>query len=531
MSLRVVNSLVRLALCGLALTLPPQSATAQQDAASATPADRFIVLSEFQVWADAASPKVFDELSQLYNEKGRSHIFDLYPRYELFVWDAKRMRRWVDEAKALGCFNLFCLGDDTRTAQGHLFDNDGVNPKLKEFLFSTVTYAHQQGFLVGVEPTHLPPHRTRESFAAWLKTWLGPQVPQASRPDIIKLSIEWFGGWSANPEMATEVEAFFQAVHEVSPSTLVYLDSIGGFWRHPQTFHRWLLKRHPGTILSHYLNTDQIPAFRAIGARNLMVQVNPSEKLKEAGQFFIYHDFTVKLLKDVVRQRVRFVSLAGVNFGYRRYNYELFLNVIRPHLKLARSLDEVRAALVLEAPRDAPSIDDVTASLLELARKQAEERIRREPPIPLNRVGRPAYFGDTNGGWMIGLSRLGDGQSGGKFTGAYTEPIRRRPVKATFGVDLGEDTEVRRIDFVPCLSEQDPEYVARRLHLEYRHQSVWKPIPGAAWHDNRRRRLRLTLPNPVTADAIRLVVTDQTDDGKGNYRACCQELAVNRNYD
>ncbi len=502
-------------------------ATAQEASGDRTDPEPFIVLSEFQVWADAASPEVFRQLSRRYNQTGRSHVFELYPRYDLFEWNAKRMRGWVDEAKSLGCFNLFCLGDDTRTAQGHLFDNDGVNPKLAEFLFSTVAYAHEQGFLVGVEPTHLPPQRTRQSFAKWLHTWLGPQIPRESRPDIIKLSIEWFGGWSLNPEMAVEVEAFFEAVKEVSPDTLIYVDSIGGFWRQPQVFHRWLLKRYPGTIISHYLNTDQIPAFRAIGAHNLMVQVNPSEKLKEGGQFFIYHDFTVKLLKDVVHHRVRFISLAGVNFGYQRYNYELFLDVIRPHLKLARSVAELRRELVMKPPSQGPSTADVADSLVKLARKRAEEQIRNEPPVPLNPSGRPAYFGETADGWIIGLNRLSDGRSGGKFEGAYTQPPRRRPVKATFGVDWGAEIEVRRIMVVPCLAESGPEYVATRFHLEYLRAGEWKPVPGARRRDNRRRRILFVLDQPVTAEAVRLVVAAQSDDGKGNYRACCQELAVN----
>jgi len=31
---------------------------------------------------------------------------------------------------------------------------------------------------------------------------------------------------------------------------------------------------------------------------------------------------------------------------------------------------------------------------------------------------------------------------------------------------------------------------------------------------------------PSRTDAVRLVVEKETDDGKGNYRACCQELVV-----
>lgn len=496
-----------------------------QGTASSEP---FVVLSEFQVWADPSGPEVFRELSRLYNAKGRSHIFDLYPRYELFVWDRALTRKWVDEAKSLGCFNLFCLGDDVRTAKGHLFDDEGVDPQLREFLFDAVAYAHEQGFLVAIEPTHLPAIRTRESLRPWLETWLGSGVPAASRPDIVKVSLEWFGGWLTNPEIATEVEAFFEAVRDVSPATMVYLDSIGGFWREPQVFHRWLIARFPGTILSHYLNTEQIPAFREIGARNLMVQINPSETFEEAGQFFIYHDITVRQLKDVVAQRLRFVSLAGVNYGYNRTNYEQFLEVLRPHLKLARTLDEVRAALDTTPPPAKPSAEEVAKALVEIARQSAAKVLESEPVPPLNPAGRPAWFGETSDGWIRGLGKLADGLSGAKFEGAYTEPIRRRPVRATFGVDLGSPIEVISVLVVPCLAESGPEYVARELRLEFLAGGKWQRIPGAEWRENRARRIVFRPKNPLIAEAVRVVILSQSDDGKGNYRACCQELAINR---
>lgn len=499
----------------------------QDKAPSQVASERFVVLSEFQVWADAAGPEVSRELSRLYNAKGRSHIFDLYPRYELFVWDRELTRKWVDEAKSLECFNLFCLGDDVRTAKGHLFDDKGVNPQLREFLFDAVAYAHEQGLLVAIEPTHLPNLRTRESLRPWLATWLGPKAPASSRPDVVKVSLEWFGGWLTNPEIAAEVEAFFEAVHDVSPGTMVYLDSIGGFWREPQVFHRWLIARFPGTILSHYLNTEQIPAFRAIGARNLMVQINPSETFEEAGQFFIYHDITVRQLRDVAAQRLRFVSLAGVNYGFNRTNYEQFLEVLRPHLNLARTLEEVREALDMTPPPTKPSVEEVAAALVERARKSAEEQIRREPAAPLNKAGRPAWFGETPDGWIRGLSGLADGLSGAKFEGAYTEPIRRRPARATFGVDMGAPTELRSVRVVPCLAEIGPEYVARELRLEYLADGKWQTLPGAQWRDNQARSLTFRLRAPVTAEAVRVVILSQSDDGKGNYRACCQELAVN----
>ena len=69
-------------------------------AAESTP-EKFVVLSEFQVWADAATPEVYKKLNELYLTRGRCHSFMLYPHYENFVWDAERMRHWVDEAVAL----------------------------------------------------------------------------------------------------------------------------------------------------------------------------------------------------------------------------------------------------------------------------------------------------------------------------------------------------------------------------------------------------------------------------------------------
>ncbi len=329
-------------------------------------AERFIVLSEFQVWADAATPEVFKKLNRLYISKGRSHVFMLYPHYEYFVWEFRRVKHWIDEAHELGAFNLFCLGDDTRSAEGHLFTSDGLNPRLSDFFFKTVAYAHEKGFMVGVEPTGLPEKRDEAHFKKWLETWIGESIPGKSRPDVIKLSIEWFGAYKKNPRMAGEVAAFFTACREVNPRVLVYVDSINGIWRRPQVFHKWLLGRFPGTILSHYLNTSQVEAFRAMGARNMMVQVNPCEVWGRGGQFFIYYDKTVDSLKDVVKKRVRFLSLAGVNYGYNRYEYDLFLEVVRPHLDLAGNLEELKKAVVKDAIRNPPTEEAVRRWILGL---------------------------------------------------------------------------------------------------------------------------------------------------------------------
>jgi hypothetical protein len=90
-----------------------------------------------------------------------------------------------------------------------------------------------------------------------------------------------------------------------------------------------------------------------------MVQINPSELEKPAGQFFIYHRETVASLQEVVRKQVRYVSLAGVNFGYSRYNYDLFLDVIRPHLALAPDLETLRKSLRPDEITGTTTKDDV----------------------------------------------------------------------------------------------------------------------------------------------------------------------------
>ncbi len=308
--------------------------------------ERFIVLSEFQVWADAVGPEVFKELNKLYLKTGRSHIFQLYPRYDYYVWELARMQHWVDEAVTLGAFNVFCMGDDIRTARGHLFTPEGLNPHYRDFLFQTVSYAHQRGLMVAIEPLALPEVKDQQHLTPWLRSWLGPEIPRDARADIVKLSIEWFVRSGDSTRLRQEVEAFFTACRQVNPEVFIYVDSIGGKWRQPQPFHHWLLRRFPGTIISHYLNTQQVEAFRAIGARNMMVQINPSEIMGRGGQFFIYYPETVSFLKDVVNKRVRYLSLAGVNFGYNRYDYDLFLEVVRPHLDLAPNLEALRKTLL-----------------------------------------------------------------------------------------------------------------------------------------------------------------------------------------
>jgi len=486
--------------------------------------ERFILLSEFEVWADAAGPEVFRKLNELYLVHGRSHVFSLYPHYDYFVWEFPRMRHWVDEAVALGAFNVFCIGDDTRMAKGHIFGPDGINPELADVFFRTVSYAHGRGLMVAVEPVGLPKRRDVEHFKPWLKSWLGPQVAPEARANIIKLSIEWFDAYRYNPEIDREVAAFLTACREVNPRVLVYIDSIGGPWRRPQPFHRRLLDRFPGTIISHYLNTNQVDAFRAIGARNLMVQINPCETADRGGQFFIYHEKTVEFLEDVVAKHVRYVSLAGVNFGYSRYNYDLFLEVIRPHLKLARTVKDLRAGIVPDRIVNPATEEEVRSWLLEKRREAAEND--REPPIPRNAAGRPACLGTASPGCRV--RRLGailDGKIGPRFAGAYTDPYLRKPVEAVFSLDFGAVRKIHEIRVVPCLHPAETTYIATDFHLEYRRNGKWQTIPGGAVEGNRQPEVKFDFP-PCEADAVRIAIQSETDDRKGNYRACCQELAV-----
>jgi hypothetical protein len=363
----------------LRLLLLPLLWIAAPAAPAETPAqpEKFIVLSEFQVWADAAGPQTYDALNKLYLERGRCHAFNLYPHYEYFVWDAKRMEHWVDEAVALGTFNLFCIGDDIRTPEGYLFTPEGLNPKLEQAFFEIVEYAHQKGLMVAVEPVKMPSPRDESHFMPWLETWIGKKVPKARRADIIKLSIEWFDGYrygGSPPNIAHEVEAFFEAVRKVNPDTLVYVDSIGGRWLKPQLFHRWLLSRYPGTIISHYLNTQQVEAFHQMGARNMMVQINPCEVGPGACHLFLYCDDTVKSLKDVVKKRVRYLSLAGVNYAYNRTDFDHFLDVVRPHLALARDVASLRRAIVPDEITAPATKEDVRARhLKELEQKKGRQ--------------------------------------------------------------------------------------------------------------------------------------------------------------
>jgi hypothetical protein len=365
---------MRLAFLSLLLVMLPSPATGTAPSDS----DRFVVLSEFQVWADAAGPETYDALNKLYLERGRCHAFNLYPHYEYFVWDAKRMKHWVDEAVALGTFNVFCIGDDIRTPEGYLFTREGLNPRLAQTFFEIVEYAHQKGLMVAVEPVKMPSPRDEDHIVPWLETWIGKQVPKSRRADIVKLSIEWFDGYrygGSPPNIAHEVEAFFEAVRKVNPDTLVYVDSIGGQWLKPQLFHRWLLSRYPGTIVSHYLNVGQVDAFRKMGARNMMVQINPCEVGPGGCHLFLYFDDTVKSLKDVVKKRVPYLSLAGVNYAYNRTDFDHFLDVVRPHLALARDVASLRRAIVPDEIAEPATKEDVKAQhLKEWEQKQQKKQ-------------------------------------------------------------------------------------------------------------------------------------------------------------
>jgi hypothetical protein len=339
--------------------------------ARAQKSDPFIRLVEFQIWADWRGPEVPRLLSNLYNEKGRSHNFQLQPRYELFLWDEGRVRGWVDEAIKLGCFNLFSIGDDTRVSEGYLFTTEGLNPSFRDFYFNSVAYAHKHGLMAAVEPRALPKPVTRENVRKWAVSFLDPSLGRDKVTDIVKMSIEWFDAYKHNPNIAEETEAFIEGVRSVNPGVLVYLDSIGGRWRQVRQFHNWIMGRYPEMIISHYLNADQVEAFRAAGAANMMVQINPQEFQPDDGQFFVFHDRTVKILKEVVAKKVPLLSISGVNYGYSHYNYDLFLDILRPHLNLVRTVPELRAVLGKNRPVNKAAPADVRAEELETQRKRA----------------------------------------------------------------------------------------------------------------------------------------------------------------
>jgi hypothetical protein len=320
-------------------------------AAAAAP-EKFIVYSEFQVFADPVGPETYRALNEYYIEHGTCRASVLYRRgkgYDYYIWDNERTKFWVDECLALGTFNVFGLGDDTETGRGRLFTTEGVNPALADVLFGTIEYAHRRGLLVAVEPAALPNVRDREHFEKWFAAWLGPDVPKARRADIVKLSVEWFGGGRKElpKNMVEELDAFIQAAKKVNPDVLVYFDSIGGRWYEPQALHRWLLSAYPGTMVSIYRHTPNVDSFREMGARNMMVQINPCEAGRGTGcHLFLYFDATVNSLKEVVAKRVCYLSLAGANYAYNRRDFDLFLEVIRPHLRLAADMNSLRKSIV-----------------------------------------------------------------------------------------------------------------------------------------------------------------------------------------
>jgi hypothetical protein len=344
--------------------LLPLVLTVAGSAAAAAP-EKFIVFSEFQVFADAVGPETYRALNEYYIQYGRCRASCLYRRgkgYDYYIWDMERTKHWVDECVALGAFNVFGMGDDTQTGRGGLFTAEGVNPALADVLFGTIEYAHRRGLMVAIEPAALPKVRDQEHFEKWFAAWLGPNVPKARRADIIKLSIEWFGGGRKEvpKNLAEELDAFMKATKKVNPDVLVYFDSIGGRWYEPQVLHRWLLSAYPGTMVSLYRHTANVYGFREMGARNMMVQINPCEAGRGTGcHLFLYFDDTVNSLKEVVKKRVCYLSLAGVNYAYSRRDFDLFLDVIRPHLCLAADMNSLRKSIVPDEVRQPATKEDV----------------------------------------------------------------------------------------------------------------------------------------------------------------------------
>ena len=109
-------------------------------------------------------------------------------------------------------------------------------------------------------------------------------------------------------------------------------------------------------------------AYRDMGARNMMVQINPCEVGPGACHLFIYFDKTVASLKDAIDKRVPYLSLAGVNYAYSRRDFDLFLDVIRPHLLLAPDLPSLRKTIVPDEIGQPVNKEGVKTLLLESAK-------------------------------------------------------------------------------------------------------------------------------------------------------------------
>ncbi|MBI2844168.1 MAG: hypothetical protein HYX78_12270 [Armatimonadetes bacterium] len=326
---------------------------------------RHILLSAFQIWADftEGAPEGLSTGTVAQETPGLNR-----------VWELGRIKHWIDEAVSLGCFNAIDLGDDHEPEGGRLFTPDGINPRYGDLLGDAVEYAHSKGLMAMVEPWDLqipqePVERIdrakhKATCIRWAKSFLDPKLGSRT-PDIVKLSLEPLGAYANNPDLAYVVGNYLDAVRQVNPKVLVMVDSISGFWCFPSEFHFWLMSKYPDVIISHYTRVGEVAAFELLGARNMAVQLNPgplSSGFVHTGQ----KDWVagaLAQLEEAYYYKVRYLELSGQHF-YDRAVWSKLADSMRPHLKLAHNLGDLRASLQNSVPARMCSEQDVERGLL-----------------------------------------------------------------------------------------------------------------------------------------------------------------------
>jgi hypothetical protein len=340
---------------------------------------RRLRLCSFQIWADTSVP--------VYTI-GQSHMAEEYYRHR--KWTPEGIRHWVDEAVQLGCFNAIDLGDDHDTPHGRLFTPVGLNPYYKSVFLEGVRYAHRRGLLVIVEPWNLKligdvsSAEHRKICLRWARSFLDPELGKRV-PDIVKLGMEPLQLYSNDPYLPRMVENFIEAIREVNPRVLVYIDSIGGFWSKPSMLHFWLMNRYPELIISHYTTASQVPAFQTVGARNMMVQINPNPNESGPGLTgeVSWVEGAFKLLSEALGYRIKYLEVSG-QYAYQREIWQGFARFIRPQVDLVHSVDELRSTVERNIP------------LLNCQRSEVEEFLLRRKRMVSFCVGEPPeLFDDT----------------------------------------------------------------------------------------------------------------------------------------
>lgn len=322
-----------------------------------------VYVSEFQMWADVR-PAGMKFLKWVYDRIGVSHNFMMMSNNQRF-WAEDRVRKMVDEAAGMGVFNLFTIGDDHGARKGHIFEGAGINPEYRDFFLNSVRYIHSKGMMAGVEPRNIPKTTNKKVQRRWWRSFLSPEHG-AGVVDVIKLSMEWIGGYQHDYRMVRYIDTIIEVVSEVNPSVLVYVDSIGNEWRKVRQAHRYLLGRHPYILMMlHNANpiggndggasVEMVSEFRKEGFRNLMLQINPNE----GSQCFYFVDRTRMSVRNFIELDMPFVSFAGANLGYDRKQLERIVSPLRSKLFLVKNIQELRSKLVFQEIQNPVVYEDV----------------------------------------------------------------------------------------------------------------------------------------------------------------------------